>query len=76
MAAATTFQSQLASLQWSAAAEPDAQNLNENLGKLTAVIQEAQRSDKFGSTPQFSSQLSSAIDAVDGALSSLSAGIR
>jgi hypothetical protein len=75
MAAATAFQAQLVSLQWPAAAEPGAQNLNENIGKLTAVIQEAQRSEGFGSTPQFRTQLSSAIGAVDATLSSVSAGI-
>jgi hypothetical protein len=75
MAAATTFQSQLVSLQWPTAAESGAQSLNENLGKLTAVIQEAERSEGFGSAPQFRSQFSSAISAVNATLSSVSAQV-
>jgi hypothetical protein len=73
MTAATTFQAQLVNLQWPARTQPDTQSLNENLGKLTAVIEEAQLSIGFGSANQFRSQLSSAIGAVDGAVNSVSA---
>ncbi len=73
MTAATTFQAQLVNLRWPAGTQPDTQSLNENLGKLTAVIEEAQLSIGFGSANQFRSQLSSAIGAVDGAVSSVSA---
>jgi methylphosphotriester-DNA--protein-cysteine methyltransferase len=75
MTAATTFEAQLVNLQMPVGAQPDAQTLNENLGKLTAVIEEAQLSIGFGSANQFRSQLSSAIGAVDGAVSSVSAQI-
>lgn len=75
MVAATTFQSQLASLPWPTNARSDSQNLSESLGKLTAVLEEAEQSEGFGSALLFRTELSSAMAAVSRALHTVSAKV-
>ena len=74
LAAANTFQSDVVNLPWSAAMKPKVQSLLNNVGQVSAILNEPQRATGFTSVSQFRSQLKSALGTVKSASASVSAG--
>ncbi len=73
LVAANAYQSQMVNLPWSSSVKPLAQSLTQNVGQLTAVLEQVQHPGVFFSVRQLRTALSEAISSVLAASSAVRA---